>query len=390
VENKINILLPIAGRAQRFIDEGYTMPKPLIMARTKQIIDWAIESINTENCNLIFAIRLDHIHNFSIDDILRQKFGNEIKIVVVDKVTRGSVETCLLAREYIDNELPLVIYTPDVYFQPAFNPHNISKDLDGFLLTFKANSPAHSYVELNDEGYAVRTAEKEVISQNAAVGVYYYKTGKMFVDYADRLIKEDVRVKNEFYICPMFNYLIEDDLKVGIENTQKMHVLGTPAELEFFTNHVTANFGEKPIALCCDHSGFELKESAIDIFKKRGIEYIDFGTHINKDCDYNEYVSQASRAISDKVCDFGIGFCRTGQGINILANHSPGIRSALIFDDYTAEYSIRHNCANFFSVPEKYVSYSILEKIIAALERSSFDGGRHMTRMSKTIKGKSR
>jgi len=207
----------------------------------------------------------------------------------------------------------------------------------------------------------------------------------MFVQYAERLIEEDVRVKNEFYICPLYNYLIQDGLKVGIRQTDKMHVLGTPAELDFFVDHATARFGVKPVGLCCDHSGFELKEKARTLMDKMNIPYIDFGTHINKDCDYNEYVTQAARAMKEKTCDFAMGFCRTGQGVNILANHLDGVRAALIFDEYTAEHSIRHNCANFFSIPEKYVSDDILEKMIKMLCHSSFDGGRHMTRMKKTI-----
>jgi RpiB/LacA/LacB family sugar-phosphate isomerase len=385
MSKKYNLLLPIAGRAQRFIDEGYTMPKPLIMSKDKHIIDWAMSSFNTDECNIIFALRLDHIHNFAIDDILRQKFGDDIKIVVIDRITRGSVETCLLAKEHIDNELPLIIYTPDVYYRPVFDPASISKDLDGFLLTFKANSPAHSYVELDEDGRAIRTAEKEVISQNAAVGVYYYRTGKMFVEYAERLIEEDVRVKNEYYICPMFNYLIEEGMNVGVHQTEKMHVLGTPAELEFFVDHVTPKFGAKPVALCCDHSGFALKEKARRVLTDNDIEYIDFGTYVNQDCDYNEYVTQAVRAMSENTCDFVLGFCRTGQGINMLANHLENTRAALVFDEYTAEYAIRHNCANFLTVPEKYVSGAMLDKMVKIWKQSSFDGGRHMTRMKKTV-----
>ena len=380
--------MPIAGKAQRFIDEGYTMPKPLIMARDKQIIDWSLSSINTEECNIIFAVRLDHIHNFAIDDILRNKFGDDVKIVVIDRITRGSVETCLLAEEHINNDLPLIIYTPDVYFQPTWDPASVPSELDGYLLTFKANSPAHSYVQINNQGYATRTAEKEVISQNAAVGVYYYKSGKMFVEYAKRLIEEDIRVKNEFYICPMFNFLIEEGLKVGIEQTEKMHVLGTPAELEFFVDHVVAKFGDKPIGLCCDHSGYKTKEIAKKILDDNGLSYIDFGSHIKKDCDYNEFVVQAGRAMKEKVCDYTLGFCRTGQGVNILANHLPGVRAALVFDDYTAEYAMRHNCANFFSVPEKYIDKDQLERMIKKWKDSSFDGGRHMTRMKKTLEAK--
>jgi choline kinase len=72
---KYNLVLPIAGKAQRFIDAGYLMPKPLILAKGKHVIDWSLESIDTTDCNLIFIVRLDHIYNFSIDKILKQKFG---------------------------------------------------------------------------------------------------------------------------------------------------------------------------------------------------------------------------------------------------------------------------------------------------------------------------
>jgi ribose 5-phosphate isomerase B len=115
------------------------------------------------------------------------------------------------------------------------------------------------------------------------------------------------------------------------------------------------------------------------------IEYIDFGTYVNQDCDYNEYVTQAVRAMSENTCDFVLGFCRTGQGINMLANHLENTRAALVFDEYTAEYAIRHNCANFLTVPEKYVSGAMLDKMVKIWKQSSFDGGRHMTRMKKTV-----
>ena len=87
---KYNLLLPIAGKAQRFLDAGYTMPKPLILAKGRHVIDWSLDSIDTTECNLIFIVRLDHIYNFSIDTILKQKFGKDIVIVIVDKVTRGA------------------------------------------------------------------------------------------------------------------------------------------------------------------------------------------------------------------------------------------------------------------------------------------------------------
>ena len=156
------------------------MPKPLIMVRDKHIIDLAMESINTEDCNIIFAVRLEHINNFSIDDILREKFGNDIEIVVIDRVTDGSVSTCLLAKEHINNDLPLIIYTPDVYFQNQFDPNSISNDLDGFLLTFNS-------LICFDENDRNRTAKKEVIVETQQL---VYTIIKHVVDSEEMTIKK--------------------------------------------------------------------------------------------------------------------------------------------------------------------------------------------------------
>ena len=128
--------------------------------------------------------------------------------MVIDGDTDGSVSTCLLAKEHINNDKPLLIYTPDVYFEPTFDPSTISEDADGFLLTFKANSPAHSYIALDESGRAVKTAEKQVISQNAAVGVYYYKTGRMFVQYAEELVNKNIRTKKKRICHNKFNYFL--------------------------------------------------------------------------------------------------------------------------------------------------------------------------------------
>lgn len=387
MKKKFNLLLPIAGEAQRFKNEGYDAPKPLIMAKNKHVIDWAMDSIKTDECNIIFVVRSEHTYTFSLDKVLKQKFGDDIKIVKAQEKTDGALNTCLLAQEYIDNDLPLVIYTPDVCFSPQLDPSSIDTELDGMLLTFKANSPAHSYLSINKEGFVTKTVEKEVISTDAAVGVYYYKKGSDFVKYAQMVIDNNLRTKGEFYICPMYNFLIKDGLKIGYKQTEKMHVLGTPEELEFFEQFVISDFGSKPIGLCSDHSGFEFKEQLKQALTDENIPYIDFGTYINKDCDYNSFVSQAIMAVEKGICDYIIGSCRTGNGVNICANKHKNVRASMVFDTYTAEHAIRHNAANFLSMPSKYTSVDDLKNIINTLRKSTFDGGRHMTRMNKTLKG---
>ena len=116
---KINLLIPIAGKAQRFLDEGYRMPKPLIMVKDELMIERAMTSVSWEDCNLIFVVRRDHIHSFSIDKILKEKFGKNVSIIATDGITRGTLCTCLLAEDLIDNDNPLLIYTPDVCFEKS-------------------------------------------------------------------------------------------------------------------------------------------------------------------------------------------------------------------------------------------------------------------------------
>ena len=80
MSKKTNILIPIAGRGQRFIDGGYAMPKQLIMVGDTQMIDLSLRSIaNKDECNLIFCLRRDHVNDFSLDKILKQKYGDDIK-----------------------------------------------------------------------------------------------------------------------------------------------------------------------------------------------------------------------------------------------------------------------------------------------------------------------
>jgi len=146
---KINLLLPIAGKAQRFLDAGYVAPKPLIMVKDKHMIDWALSSIDYSECQLIFAVRKDHITTYCIDKILRDKFGDDVKIVVIDHITRGSLETCLLAEPYINNDIPLVIYTPDVTFGPRWSP---SSFLDSPSVDVDCGFEINEIISVLDDG----------------------------------------------------------------------------------------------------------------------------------------------------------------------------------------------------------------------------------------------
>jgi RpiB/LacA/LacB family sugar-phosphate isomerase len=384
---KPNILVPMAGLGSRFIKEGFKVPKQLINIKDKHLIDISLDCLDYEGCNLIFVVRDETVYNYHMDDLLRKKFGDDIKVVVLDKLTDGSVCSCLYAEEYIDNDAPLIIHTLDIEFRPVFNPH-IMNDLDGdgLLLTFKSNSANYSYAKVNENGFVTETAEKKAISNDACVGIYGFKKGSDFCKYAREMIERDLRTKNEFYISPLYNLLIEDGKKIRTEPVDKMHVFGTPDEFHFYKDNVTRRLGDKPIAVCSDHSGFEAKETFKKVLEDNGYEYIDFGTILNKDCDYRDYISQAVKSINERDCDYGFGFCRTGQGVNICANKYKGIRSALIYDTFSMQMAIRHNCANFFAIPSRGVDYETLDRYLYLCANHTFDGGRHQIRIQELEK----
>lgn len=385
---KFNLLIPIAGKGSRFPREEFFLPKPLILIDDKTIIEWTMDSIDYSDCNLIFIVREEHVLEFSIDSFLRSKFGNDIQIISTEKVTDGSVCSCRLAEHLIDNDLPLIIHCSDIFCEPKLNPVEIDKDVDGFILTFKSNNPNYSYSELDSDNLVTRVAEKQVISNQASVGLYYFKTGHLFIKYSDQMIIQNLRTNNEFFIAPLYNLLISDGLKVTTKEVEKMHIFGTPDEYNFFTKQSLRTWpqNKKVIGLCSDHSGFEAKELFKTILQERNIKYIDFGCFNKKDCDYSEFVKLTCKSIIEKKCDFGVGFCRTGQGVNMTANKIYGIRAALCYNEYITEYAVKHSCANFFSFSEKFNNIETFKIHLNKILNNTFDGGRHQNRISKLEK----
>ncbi len=237
-DENLNVLIPMAGEGSRFRDAGFTFPKPLIEINGKPMIQLVIENLNI-NAKYIFIVRKEHQEKFNIKSVLRVlKPG--CKIVEVDELTEGAACTVLLARDYIDNNNPLLLANSDQYvdWDSSKTMYNfISKDIDGGILTFDAVHPKWSYARVDKNDVVQEVAEKKVISNNATVGIYYWKKGSDFVNYADQMINKNIRVNNEFYVCPVFNEAIADKKIIKIENVKKMWGLGTPEDLNFFVQN---------------------------------------------------------------------------------------------------------------------------------------------------------
>jgi HAD superfamily hydrolase (TIGR01509 family) len=238
-DKDMNILIPMAGAGKRFADAGYMFPKPIIEIQNKPMIQWVIDSLKI-NANYIFIVQKEHQEKFNIKSVLKILKPN-CKVIELDGVTEGAACTTLLAKKYINNNKPLIIANSDQFIKwnSSKSLYNFnSKKYDGAILTFEAIHPKWSYAKCNKSNFVTEVAEKKVISKNATVGVYYWKKGSQYVKYAEQMIKKNIRVNNEFYVCPVFNGAIKDKKKIVIEQVDEMHGLGTPEDLNNFIQYL--------------------------------------------------------------------------------------------------------------------------------------------------------
>ena len=233
----INILIPMAGAGSRFQEQGYDLPKPLIDVCGKPMIERVIESLSSEkiDTNFIFVAQQEHL-DMGLQDYLQNKGS----IIPINEMTEGAACTTLLAKSLIDNDDELVIANCDQYLQWSFYDYiTYSRLYDGCLVTFNSTNPHHSYVRLK-KSLVTEVAEKIVISDKASAGIYYFKKGSEYVKSTNQMIEKDIRTNNEFYICPVYNELLESDKKISTYecDVHNKHMLGTPEELKIFLDKI--------------------------------------------------------------------------------------------------------------------------------------------------------
>ena len=236
--NTINIVIPAAGQGKRFSEVGYQHPKPLIDVLGRPMIQWVLSNFNGIG-NITLLMQRNHIDKYCAESILKQH------ILPVDGITDGAACTVLLAKKIINNNNELIVANSDQYLHSGnfmvneFIKRMREQDADAGMIIFRSDDPKWSYAKHSEDGSRViEVAEKQVISNFATVGIYYYKHGKDFVKYAQQMISKNIRTNNEFYVCPIFNEFIQDYKKVcSYQIGTAMCGLGTPEDLsEFIKN----------------------------------------------------------------------------------------------------------------------------------------------------------
>jgi dTDP-glucose pyrophosphorylase len=233
----INILIPMGGKGQRFKNAGYKLTKPLIDVKGKPMIEVVINNIKLENCRFIFIVSKNDIEEFNIDLKLKNLCDNCIIIEEDPSERIGAAKACLLAKELINNKNQLIIANSDQLLnwnQDLFINKMNELDCDGSIVTFieKEGNPKWSFAKV-ENGLVTEVAEKKVISNIATVGVYYFKHGLDFILALETMIEKNIKVNNEFYVCPVFNELVNNK-KIVEYRIDEFNGLGTPEDLERF------------------------------------------------------------------------------------------------------------------------------------------------------------
>uniref|UniRef100_A0A6C0DS33 Nucleotidyl transferase domain-containing protein n=1 Tax=viral metagenome TaxID=1070528 RepID=A0A6C0DS33_9ZZZZ len=290
-----NILIPMAGLGSRFLNEGFKNIKPLIPLNGKTFIEWSVDSVDFKNIKTQFIFVILEEHSNILYNHLKS-IKPDCIIESVPKLTRGAVETALAAEKYINNDDSLIITNSDQIFEwnkEKYIEYLQESNTEADVVVVNANTDKFSYIELNKENFGIRLTEKEVISNNALVGIHYWKKGKYFVDSGKKLIERDIRAKNEFYISLSYNLLIENNFKVTcykLAENEKYLSIGTPEQVFDYLDYKGLNVEILKLEnffngwFIGDFEPSVLKKSGVELAvmnKKKGVGANDFHYHEN-------------------------------------------------------------------------------------------------------------
>lgn len=232
----MNVVMPIAGLGKRFSIAGYQVSKPFITVDNFPMFLNVIRNMNIKEATIYTFICLEEFVE-KVKHYLNKTELNS-QIITIKNVTEGAACSVLLAKDTINNDQELIIVNCDQiildndYINNALKYYRKHK-VDGGILCFLNDSSKYSYARLHGEKI-IEVVEKQVVSNIATCGLYYYRKGSDFVNAAEDMINKNIRVSNEFYIAPTYNKLIMENKKVVPYLVNEFFGIGTPEDLKIY------------------------------------------------------------------------------------------------------------------------------------------------------------
>jgi NDP-sugar pyrophosphorylase family protein len=221
----LKLVMPMAGMGSRFVQQGYSQPKPVIDVAGKPMFVRSVESIGIDFDDYVFIIQAEHNISKAI-----LEYYPQAKIIELEQVTQGAACTVLKAQQFFEDTDSLFVCNCDNFMQWDKSKFVEQQHHDGIIMVFEETEqdPKWSYAQVED-GLVVKVAEKNPISKWATSGHYYWRSWATFVESANRMIEAEDTVNGEYYLCPVYNHTPGNVVTVQINNMQGV---GTPEELQ--------------------------------------------------------------------------------------------------------------------------------------------------------------
>ena len=218
----MKVLIPIVGNDKMSGNTDYMLS--LYEIERKTIFQYVYDFLSPiEDAEFIVILRKQDVKNYHFDQIVKLLIP-DVKVVIADGETKGSVCSCLLAIDYIDDDEPIVISSSNQLFVGDTNAiikEFMEKYYDGGIVTFEDIHPKFSFVRLDENNMVIEAAEKRPISKHATAGFYYFKKGSDFVESAISMISKDAAVNGKYYLAPVYNEMVLKQKKIGIHSIDR-------------------------------------------------------------------------------------------------------------------------------------------------------------------------
>ena len=241
-EHLIQVVIPMAGRGMRFSEAGYKIPKPLLPIHGQPMFSIVLSNILTNDIGRVVVVAQKQFELRPVFEQMQRKVPQSLELIEIDYVTGGPADTVDLTRQALEPSLPVVTANSDQYVNHSlagfYAKVKCVGDHDGFILTMKDDDPKWSYALSDSFGRVQAVREKEVISPDATVGIYGFRSAAIMFEAIDAMRLSLDSVNGEYYVGPAYNKIISQGRQVVAidlgEIKTVMHGMGTPEDYELF------------------------------------------------------------------------------------------------------------------------------------------------------------
>lgn len=284
----MNIIIPIGGMGQRFKEDGYVTPKPLINVLGEPMICRLIEGLNTELNDVVHIIYSPELNSYNFEDLIKFKFPKlNINFICLEGITRGASETILFGLNQMDSELEksFIILDCDTFYSDDIlgKYRNCKNKNTIFYFKDTYDLPLFSYIKIDGNNRVTEIKEKVRISDNANTGAYGFKSGIQLKEYCKKISA----LKSELYTSFVYESMINDGIEINSERIEKFSCVGTPLQLKIYCE---SNKSEKIKKFC-----FDLDNTLVSYPKISG----DYSTvePIKKNIEYLRFLKESGHYI---------------------------------------------------------------------------------------------